>query len=234
MRAFLFAAVFAFALGQPLHAAGASLEAGERSYKSRNYPAAYRELLPLAEAGNPRAQFLISEMYYFGRSGFPKDWDKTFAWLQRAAQQGYLPAVTNLGFKYIQGRGVRQDKARGIALVRRAALAGRVESQQAMGIFYYIGYMDAAEQDIDEAEKWFRMGAEQGDKKAFWRLGEIYAGENSPRDDEVEAMKWLILAGRDDYYMARRLYEQLTLELSPEQMAEAERRANTWLAERGK
>jgi TPR repeat protein len=56
--------------------------------------------------------------------GVPQDDRKAFAWYQKAADQGYAIAQSNLGVMYDDGRGVAQDRQKACALWREAAAKG--------------------------------------------------------------------------------------------------------------
>jgi TPR repeat protein len=100
----LVAALAAFSVAD----ARADFDAGRRAYANGDYSTAFKEWLPLAEAGDPMAQNNIGYMY---RKGFGVRLDEAEAaeWYRRAAEQGILDAMTNLGFMYDEGRGVERD-----------------------------------------------------------------------------------------------------------------------------
>ncbi len=56
-------------------------------------------LLRAAEAGKPRAQFLIGRMYASG-DGLGRSMDEAFRWLQQAAEAGIAEAQYDLGLLY--------------------------------------------------------------------------------------------------------------------------------------
>jgi TPR repeat protein len=88
--------------------AWADFEAGNEAYAKRNYDAAFKAWLPLAEAGDPLAQNNIGFMYRKGR-GVALDEAQAIEWYSRAAAQGLPAAMTNLGYMYDEGRTVEQD-----------------------------------------------------------------------------------------------------------------------------
>lgn len=105
-------------------AASADFEAGNRAYAKRDYDSAFKEWLPLAEAGDPVAQNNIGFMYRKGR-GIPLDEAEAVKWYRRAAEQGFPEAMTNLGFMYDEGRGVEQDFVESYKWFLLAAERGR-------------------------------------------------------------------------------------------------------------
>ena len=79
--------------------------------------------------------------------------------------------------------------------------------------------------DEVEAVKWYRRAAEQGDADGqMWLWGMYHDGEGVPKD-EVEALKWVLLAAAQGDEYAKFGAPSLRRLLTPEQCAEAERRA---------
>jgi len=96
---------------------------GYAAYKAGAYQRAIDLWLPLAEAGDPRAQEFIGILHEEGH-GVPKDIDKALAWYERAAESGDMAAQYNLGRIYLDGKLVAQDVERGHAWLQRAADQG--------------------------------------------------------------------------------------------------------------
>jgi hypothetical protein len=71
--------------------AGELLSLGLRAYREEDYRGAFDTWLPLAQAGNPRAQFFIGGLYSEGR-GVPHDLAQAYVWLKRSEQGGYYRA----------------------------------------------------------------------------------------------------------------------------------------------
>jgi len=67
-----------------------------------NYSAAFSYWMPLAEAGDPRAQFNVALMYH---GGLHVKFDETAAlnWYQRAAENGVIEAQEYLAVGYQEG-----------------------------------------------------------------------------------------------------------------------------------
>ncbi len=78
-------------------------------------------------------------------------------------------------------------------------------------------------QDYQEALRWYRLAAEQGYTLAQNNLGYMFfKGKGVPRD-YVRAYMWASLA-------AAQGLEIMEKEMTPEQIAEAQRLAREWLA----
>ena len=96
---------------------------GYAAYKAGSYQRAIDLWLPLAEAGDPRAQEFIGILHEEGL-GVPKDIYKAIAWYERAAESGDMAAQYNLGRIYLEGKLVEPDVERAHDLLRRAAEQG--------------------------------------------------------------------------------------------------------------
>ena len=68
-------------------AVAADFKDGLAAYNSGDYVRAYETFLPLAEAGNAKAQHLLGHMYIEG-NGVEKDTKQGLQWFRKAAQQG--------------------------------------------------------------------------------------------------------------------------------------------------
>ncbi len=101
---------------------------GYAAYKSGYYQRAIDLWLPLAEAGDPRAQEFIGILYEEGH-GVPKDIAKAVDWYERAAASGDMAAQYNLGRLYLKGELVERDIDRARDLLRRAADQGDTDAE---------------------------------------------------------------------------------------------------------
>jgi hypothetical protein len=159
------------------------------------------------------------------------DYSKAYALLLPAARKGNPIAQHRVGILYAFGLGVPQDFAAATGWFRKAAEQGQGESQFSMGMRYLLGQSVA--QDDTEAARWFRLAAEQGVGMAASMLAELYAkGRGVPRD-LVEAYQWLAVAG--DQIEPNRVtvtLGDLENKLTPEQLAEAQRRVKEFVPKR--
>jgi TPR repeat protein len=71
--------------------AGELLSLGLKAYREEDYRGAFDTWLPLARAGNPRAQFFVGGLYSEGR-GVPRNLAKAYVWLKRSGRGGYYRA----------------------------------------------------------------------------------------------------------------------------------------------
>ncbi len=141
----------------------ADYEEGQAGYESGDYAAALQELEPLAEQGDPRAQFRLGVMYQRGE-GVPQDDAKGARWLLRAAAQGHAEAHYALFFAYSGGLGLPADEAKALYSLRRAAELGHAEAQYKLGVMHSNG--EGVPRDFVSAYVWLDLAAAQGWQEA--------------------------------------------------------------------
>ncbi len=123
---------------------------------------------------------------------------------------------------------------------RYRADQGDAEAQFKVGVAYVLG--TGVSQDDAEALAWFLKAAEQGDAEAQFNIGGWYqTGEGVPKD-VVEAYKWFTLArtsvgrltaeSKLDWTLELQRFterrDEVAEKLTPEQRADAQRRAREW------
>ena len=75
----------------------ADYDEGFAAFERGDYETAFREWLPLAEAGNATAQYNLGLLYDKGQ-GVPQDDQEALRWWRKAAEQGLAKAQAALGF----------------------------------------------------------------------------------------------------------------------------------------
>ena len=99
------------------------LAAGASAYDAGNYGEAASIWRPLAEEGDPKAQFNLGLLHETGR-GVAEDPAEAAVWYERAAHQGVTQAQLNLAALHQTGRGVAQDPAEALYWLEVAARLG--------------------------------------------------------------------------------------------------------------
>jgi TPR repeat protein len=84
--------------------AWADFQAGKDAYDRGDYATALNEWRPLAEQGDPSAQFRLGLLYENG-NGVPRDFAKARLWYEKAAVQGEAKAQFYLGIQSAFGEG---------------------------------------------------------------------------------------------------------------------------------
>ena len=124
---------------------------------------------------------------------------------------------------YDTGRGVPQDDAEAVRWTRLAAEQGDADAQCQLGYMYVNG--EGVLENEAEAVKWFRKAAEQGHSQSQCSLGVMYQyGRGVPQSD-IEAYAWFSLSTTNGYEDAEQFLSEVKAELTPEQLAAAQRRA---------
>ncbi|NKI17193.1 peptidase C14 [Spongiibacter sp. KMU-166] len=101
-------------------AADCNIRGGEYvAYDRANYKTALKVWLPSAEAGDPKAQVSVGEIFENGLGTEP-NYEMAAFWYAKAAEQGDKTAQFNLGTLYEQGKGVEQNKLKALNLYREA------------------------------------------------------------------------------------------------------------------
>jgi len=91
------------------------------------------------------------------------------------------------------------------------------------------GIGDGAPRDLSEYAKWNRRAAEQGSPSGQFGLGLCYQmGWGVPKDS-VEAYKWFNLAAAAGNDAATKSRDLLQRQMSPDQISEAQHRAQQFL-----
>lgn len=112
------------------------------------------------------------------------------------------------------------------------AKGGDIDSQQALGIMYEYGSNDfGIQQDYTEAMRWYRIAAKGGSTFSKYNIGRLYENGRGVPQDYVEAHKWFNLAAAQAQIYAEDR-DTLASRMTPDQIAEAQRLAREWMAER--
>ncbi|HVO04347.1 MAG TPA: hypothetical protein VMT54_19275 [Candidatus Cybelea sp.] len=77
-------------------------------------------LIPLAQKGDPQAQYELAGFYHYGYVG-ANDFAKAMKWYRASARQGYADAMVGLAVMYLGGQGVTQDRREAFVWLNLAA-----------------------------------------------------------------------------------------------------------------
>ena len=107
-------------------------------------------------------------------------------------------------------------------LLKRAQ-NGDVYAQYNLGLAYFNG--EGVEQDYAEAAKWWRLAAEQRSARAQLNLGLMYRIGQGTIRDLVYSHMWFNIASSLGFSAAEVGRENVAKQMTPEQIAEAEKLA---------
>ena len=118
------------------------------------------DLTKLADDGDAIAQNNLGYSYLYGLDGV-KDLDKAIHYLNAAASQGQVNAMTTVGWFYFTGEfGAPKDNEQALYWNQRASEAGFTIASYNLGFFYYSG-LAGVEQDLNKAKKYWYLSASQ-------------------------------------------------------------------------
>jgi cell division septation protein DedD len=138
-------------------AAYAGVKEGVDAWQAGNWPVAVREWRPLAERGDPDAEFNMAQAYKLGR-GVPADMGLAMAWYEKAAQQNHAGAQALLGLILFQSGEV----GRAVPWLSKASEAGDPRAQYVLGTGLFNGDMPGLGRDWPRAYALMSRAAAQG------------------------------------------------------------------------
>ncbi len=101
-----------------------------------------------------------------------------------------------------------------------------MKAQVNLGVMYALGF--GVPQNHQEASKWFRRAAEQGDERAQTNLGQMYFHGVGVPANSIQAYMWVTLAVAQGDKEAVKLQDEIATQMTPAQIAEAQRLAGEW------
>lgn len=128
-------------------------------YKMDNKKEAHSYFKEAADYGDPEGQYLLGLMDLQG-DGVTQNTEAGLAWIKKAAEQGYMPAINKLGFLYLSGRhGVKKDIQKSIKYLTEAAEKGEINAMLALGMVYS-NYSKPINYEL--AASWYAKAREKG------------------------------------------------------------------------
>ena len=175
-RRLVIAAAVLLGTSAPLSAQ--SVTAGITAWQHSDYEGAVRIWRPLAEKGDPDAQFNLAQAYRLGR-GVPINLAMAQTWLKRAALQGHVDAETTLGLLMFQNN----NRSLGIYWLKAAAAKNDPRALLVYGTALFNG--DGVKADPALGYSYVKRAAAQGLAPAKDTLAQI---EASMTPDELSKL----------------------------------------------
>ena len=160
------------------------------------------------------------------------DYATAFIEFQTLAERGNTIAQYYLGVMYDYGRGVPENDVEAARWFRVAAEQGFLAAQNDLGLMYVLGH--GVPQDDDQALHWWQKAADKGFPAAQKNLGLMHRTGRGVPKDLVQALMWYKLAADGGNKEAANNRDKFVKNMTPEQIAEARRRARTWAARHGR
>lgn len=144
----------------------ASVKAGVDAWQRGAYAEAVADWQPLAEKGDPDAEFNLAQAYKLGR-GVPVDLVHARALYAKAAAQGHAEAQANLGIIMFQSG----ERAKSMPYIVKAARAGDARAQYIYGTALFNG--DIVKKDWTRAYAMMTRAASSGLAQASESIGKM-------------------------------------------------------------
>jgi TPR repeat protein len=175
-----------------------------------------------AREGITEAQTELGWDYLQGKC-LSKNIEQAKKWLAVASEHGDANAMTALGVLY---HGVGEDE-KAAEVASQAAKMGEPNAQSLLAWLYYLG--KGVPKDDGEALKWARESAEKNVGGGLRLLGLMYQkGIARLPKDQIEALKWYILADRAEHKQDECCRRSVERNMSEQEIAEAKQRADIW------
>jgi TPR repeat protein len=157
-----------------------------------------------------------------------ENYKSAFPLCKQAASQGNASAQARLGAMYYEGYGTPQDYKQAIYWHTKAAEQGDSGAQYNLAVTYNKGY--GTPKDDKQAIYWYTKAAEQGHAGAQFNVGiMLYDGVGKPKDN-VMAYVWWNIAAAQGYEGAKGTRELIEEEMTPNQIAEAQKLSKEYYA----
>jgi TPR repeat protein len=148
--------------------------------------------------------------------------------LMARAEKGEAQAQADLAGQYMLGRTLPEDAAQAAHWYRKAAVQGHAGSQYSLANLLYMG-APGVKKDVHEACGLFAKAAVQDMLAAEFYTGLCETDGLGGKKDHADAYFWLLAAQKKGWSVSRVLLDKASQDLTPEQQAEAKKRANHWL-----
>ena len=134
--------------------------------------------------------------------------EKKFIWLKKAADQGDINSCFKVSINYLYGFFTKRDPAKAIALLKKAADNNHAGALSFLGSQYCCGIEGFLPVDQEEAFKYLRKAAEQGDPDSYVTVANYYMMGNVVKTDKEEAFKWLKKAAEKSRYLSEEIIQK--------------------------
>lgn len=123
--------------------------------------------------------------------------EEAVKYLQKAVDMGNAEAMYELGWKYLNGEGVSEDKEKAVTLFQKGAAKGDSFAMLFLGEMYMVG--DGVSLDKQEGIKWIRKAADAENPLAMKSLADYYYDANGLPQDYKMAFEWYKKAAELEY-----------------------------------
>lgn len=173
----------------PDYAAKRLDKAREALSQAKDYFEARRLLEPLAESGDPEAQYLMA--YCYTKASNPDLFPPKYVniYLEKAAAQGHLKAQYFLAQNYRVGFNDTEDPVLSAKWYEEAAKQGHAKAAAFTGMNHETGVKGLYPADPKAAFHWYQISAEASDPLGLYYLGLAYENGVGTKADRKKALE---------------------------------------------
>jgi TPR repeat protein len=126
-----------------------------------------------ATLGYPESQYVVARCFETGRLVDEIDYNESFYWFAKAAEQHHPPSQLKLSSFYLNGLTgvVSANETKSFEWALMAAHNGLAEAEYGVGYFYQNGI--GTPKDYDQARRWYMRAAHQNYEKATLKVREL-------------------------------------------------------------
>ena len=157
--------------------------------QAKDYFEARRLLEPLAESGDPEAQYLMA--YCYTKASNPDLFPPKYVniYLEKAAAQGHLKAQYFLAQNYRVGFNDTEDPVLSAKWYEEAAKQGHAKAAAFTGMHHETGVKGLYPADPKAAFHWYQISAEASDPLGLYYLGLAYENGVGTKADRKKALE---------------------------------------------
>lgn len=148
--------------------------------------------------------FAVAQFYYgTSLSADSATIDQAYFWIQKAADQGYIPAFVAVAEHALTEQA---DYAKALKYAQMAADGGNVRGMELLGGMYYLGY--GVDKDLDQTRYWAQQAADRESDVGYTLLGRLYYDEESYIFAKIYLEKGAILGNNQARLLLADMYHE--------------------------
>ena len=138
-----------------------------------------------------KAKFAELYPYFYGKQD-ERNYAKGIKTIRSLAENGFVPAIFELGIAYFDHKGVRRDYKEAFRYDMMAAEKGYPSAEGGVGNFYAITFPkhDACEYSAETATSWWLKASHHGNAGAQCNIAGYYLSGTGVPKNPVEAYVW--------------------------------------------
>jgi len=135
------------------------------------------------EAKDAMAIYGLGCVYSEGKLGLRQNYAKALELFHRAAELGHYGAYHNIGFAYIDGRGVQEDIKKARHYWEISAMGGNARSR------FGLGLIEQNKGNVDRALKHYMIAARGGESDSLESTQALFKDGRATKDDYTKALR---------------------------------------------